>query len=466
MRKTLVPHALLLSTALSLFLLASTPADAQNTTFTYQGLLEDGGAPASGLHDFQFRLFSVPAGGTPIGSALCVDNVSVVEGVFTVQLDFGQQYATTAQRHLEIDARRDTGLNCANTAGFVLMTPRQQITAAPMASHANAAFSLDASDGSPVGVVAVDDAGNVGIGTTAPTAKLHVKGEGDTSPGTGTPIAKFTRGNGENFLAMFADIGGNYIVADDPTNNQKDLRLQTRNNRGILLEPNGTGRVFVNNDLPVLTIMDTGAASTQSGYVGFGSSAGELGWVGYGTPGSPHFSAVNARPGGNIELLALGSGGDIVLRPGAGGVVSVPVLEITGADLAERFPCSDEEVESGTVMEIDPRDPGKLRIARGAYNRRVAGVVSGANDFAAGAILGNIPGHENAPAIALSGRVYVMCDATSDPIEPGDLLTTSETPGHAMKAVDHVKAHGAILGKAMTRLESGRGNVLVLVSLQ
>jgi hypothetical protein len=93
-------------------------------------------------------------------------------------------------------------------------------------------------------------------------------------------------------------------------------------------------------------------------------------------------------------------------------------------------------------------------------------VVSGANDFSAGAVLGNLPGHEDAPPIALSGRVYVWCDATSAPIHPSDLLTTSTTPGYAMKATDAERSQGAILGKAMTELPTGRGLVLVLVSLQ
>jgi hypothetical protein len=59
-----------------------------------------------------------------------------------------------------------------------------------------------------------------------------------------------------------------------------------------------------------------------------------------------------------------------------------------------------------------------------------------------------------------------MADAGTGPIEPGDLLTTSDTPGHAMRVVDHDRANGAILGKAMTSLDEGRGLVLVLVSLQ
>jgi len=68
--------------------------------------------------------------------------------------------------------------------------------------------------------------------------------------------------------------------------------------------------------------------------------------------------------------------------------------------------------------------------------------------------------------VALSGRVYCWVDASHGAIEPGDLLTTSATPGHAMKAVDPEKARGAILGKAMTGLKEGRGLALVLVTLQ
>jgi hypothetical protein len=159
------------------------------------------------------------------------------------------------------------------------------------------------------------------------------------------------------------------------------------------------------------------------------------------------------------------SGGNIVLNPLGGGVVQVPVLEIMGADIAEKFPAS-EKLEPGMVVAIDPRNAGKLCLARGAYNRCVAGVVSGANNFSAGAVLGNLPGHEDAPPVALSGRVYVQCDASAGAIEPGDLLTTSETPGYAMKATDRDRSHGAVIGKAMERLENGRGLVLALVNLQ
>jgi len=168
--------ALVLAAAFFCAALASSPANAQSTAFTYQGSLDDAGAPASGLHDFRVLLFNAASGGVVVGSPQCADNVEVIDGVFTLQLDFGQAYATTAERHLEIEVRQDTGLPCADLTGFVALAPRQQITAAPLASHANAAFSLDAADGSPASAVFVDASGNVGIGTTAPTARLDVRG--------------------------------------------------------------------------------------------------------------------------------------------------------------------------------------------------------------------------------------------------------------------------------------------------
>jgi hypothetical protein len=97
----------------------------------------------------------------------------------------------------------------------------------------------------------------------------------------------------------------------------------------------------------------------------------------------------------------------------------------------------------------------------------VAGCASGANGLNPGLVMsqegtaadGTIP-------VALSGRVYCWADAAYGPIEPGALLTTSDTPGHAMVAVDYQRAQGAIIGKAMSALEHGRGLILVLVTLQ
>ncbi|MFN8453925.1 MAG: hypothetical protein U0401_04505 [Anaerolineae bacterium] len=147
----------------------------------------------------------------------------------------------------------------------------------------------------------------------------------------------------------------------------------------------------------------------------------------------------------------------------------MPVLQITGgADLAEPFAVAGPEtIEPGLVVAIDPQHPGQLRLATAAYDRMVAGVASGAGGIQPGltmqqedsAAAGDVP-------VSLAGRVYVWADASYGPISPGDLLTTSTTPGHAMKVSDYDRAQGAILGKAMGELKAGQGLVLVLVSLQ
>lgn len=139
-----------------------------------------------------------------------------------------------------------------------------------------------------------------------------------------------------------------------------------------------------------------------------------------------------------------------------------------GADVAEPFEVSSPsgEIPQGSVVVIDEENPGLLKVSSQPYDTRVAGVLSGANGINPGIQMqqqGLLEGGKN---VALTGRVYVLADAASGAIKPGDLLTTSATPGHAMKVSDRAKAQGAILGKAMTGLKEGQGMVLVLVTLQ
>jgi len=147
--------------------------------------------------------------------------------------------------------------------------------------------------------------------------------------------------------------------------------------------------------------------------------------------------------------------------------VSVATLTIRGgADLAEPFETGGATPEPGTVMVIDEVYAGRLKPSSRAYDTKVAGVVSGANGIQP-AITARQEGRlDRGSPVALTGRVYVKADADYGAIRPGDLLVTSDTPGYAMRADDHSRANGAILGKAMSPLDSGRGEVLVLVGLQ
>lgn len=143
------------------------------------------------------------------------------------------------------------------------------------------------------------------------------------------------------------------------------------------------------------------------------------------------------------------------------------VLTITGGcDLAEPFDTTTAGIPPGSVVVIDPSQPGKLKLSEKPYDRKVAGVVSGANGVNPGITLSQSGVIEGGINVALTGRVYVQADASNGSIEPGDLLTTSDTPGHGMKVTDYAKAQGAIIGKAMSCLENGRGLVLILVNLQ
>jgi hypothetical protein len=151
------------------------------------------------------------------------------------------------------------------------------------------------------------------------------------------------------------------------------------------------------------------------------------------------------------------------------GTIKAAVLKLnSGADIAEPFDVrGQEKIRPGMVVCIDAENPGKLRIARYPYDRCVAGIISGAGELDPGMVMGQdgtIADGEY--PVALTGRVYCLADASSGPIAPGDLLTTSGTPGHAMRVADHSLAQGAVIGKAMNSLGSGRGLVLVLVSLQ
>jgi hypothetical protein len=150
------------------------------------------------------------------------------------------------------------------------------------------------------------------------------------------------------------------------------------------------------------------------------------------------------------------------------GKTTTQVLEITGgSDLAEPFTMDSEgEIQPGMVVAIDPVHPGQLRLADHAYDRTVAGIVSGANGIKPGLTMTSDASAHRSQPVALTGRVYVWADAIHDPIQPGDLLTTADTPGHAMKVTDYARAQGAVLGKAMSALPAGTGLILVLVSLQ
>jgi hypothetical protein len=98
------------------------------TAFTYQGRLTDGGSPANGDYDFEFRLYDADSGDGQVGSTVTVGDVTVSDGLFTVELDFGGSRFTGDARWLRIGVRAGS-----SSGAYTTLTPRQPLTPAPYA---------------------------------------------------------------------------------------------------------------------------------------------------------------------------------------------------------------------------------------------------------------------------------------------------------------------------------------------
>jgi hypothetical protein len=390
------------------------------------------------------------------------------------------------------------------------------------------AFGIDA-PGVSNGRLVIESSGNVGIGITNPTAKLHVAGSLSIEPSAGdatiylsgasitsVPLAE---GTGLAFFtsvsravvasalspapppAVGLDVTGTHTTGSGPasgtgplsiTTLTECLRIDQQGNVGIgtqtpmtRLDVRGQGMfqgpLAINNTncaavAPGEPAVDTraaitfGAKDTPSAlFVGactndtrantiFGVYSYALGnWV------------QNWHPDGRVEFPKNVSAGESLSVTGnvsvAGNVnVSGDVL-LTGSDCAEQFDVGGSVPPApGSVIVID--QGGTVAESKQPYDQKVAGVVSGAGRYRPALMM---DAHESLGprvAVALAGKVDCLVDATYAPIEAGDLLTSSATPGHAMKASDPRQSVGAILGKALTPLGSGRGLISMLISLQ
>jgi hypothetical protein len=303
--------------------------------------------------------------------------------------------------------------------------------------------------------------GNVGMGTTTPASKLTV-----FTPSGGITRVGIEHTDGTIRLGTYAasGLGGSLgTVSDHP------LSFFYNNNYAAPSMTIGGGGISMVSGLGTLTV---GSPNAESGLsIIRGGNRADVRFEGatlklvVGPVGGPPASAngVAISTSGNVGIGTT----DPQVKLDVRGTTRTCVLTITGGcDLAEPFPLKDENIPKGSVVVIDDEHPGRLMRSERAYDSRVAGIISGANGINPGITLQQEGAFVDGQNVALSGRVYVHADAAFGAIKPGDLLTTSDTPGHAMKVTEHPKAQGAILGKAMSELKAGKGMVLVLVTLQ
>ena len=119
-----------------------------------------------------------------------------------------------------------------------------------------------------------------------------------------------------------------------------------------------------------------------------------------------------------------------------------------------------EPAEAGDVLELDVTHAGSYRLSRGPCSHAVAGVVS----TEPGVVLGGSGSVEGTVLLALLGIVRVKVTNEGGPIQPGDLLVSSSTPGYAMRSVGDGPCLCALVGKALEPMTDERGVIMVLLT--
>jgi hypothetical protein len=455
----------------------------------FQGRLAkpDGTPVPNGTYSIRFSLWDTASGGTEKWNQT-INNVVVRNGTFAALLNTNTSNLFAGNLWLEIKIGTDAPL-----------TPRQQLVSVAYAMKANsvpdgsitanslasgalntlswllsgnaasASHFLGTTNNQPL-VFKTNNtermrllpSGNLGIGVSAPDSPLHISGP-DNNGTVGT--LKVVSGT----QAMVLD--GNELDTNTP------LYINHNSNNSVFLATGG-GNVGIGTPNPSRKL------DVRGGDIALTNASGALRTLAAVNSGSDagYFQIFNSA---NSLIAGLGgdtTGGEIYVRDGTGantislagstGEMTAKVVTITGgSDVAEPYnvaPAGDIAAIPGMVVAIDPDRVGQMRVVSRAYDTTVAGIISGANGINPGITLrqkGTIADGEL--PVASIGRVWCWCDAdASGEIKAGDLLTTSDTPGHAMKAVDKERRDGAVIGKAMSSLKSGKGLVLVLVSLK
>ncbi|MBA3323604.1 MAG: hypothetical protein H0T45_19455 [Pyrinomonadaceae bacterium] len=397
--------------------------------------------------------------GTTLGNSLITQSAAGVQLPNNVQLAVGAQ-----GNQVQFGSpNSETGMTISGVSGRadLRFDGTLKLVAGPAGGPPSAANGI-----------AITTGGRVGIGTVSPATKLAVQ----------TPSGSygFTQTDGAISVGSYVGIGGGWFgtLSNHPlhfyTNGGfESMTVNTNGNVGVgagtaahRLSITG-GPFWTSNQWKGAIELENAAA------IGWRSNAGGQRFGIGQTNSGLYFFRTASNPG------TTGSPANYDMSISDIGTVSVRVLQINGgADFSENFDVSSAPaaagidaasaaIEPGMVVAIDALNPGKLVVSGRAYNRRVAGIISGAGGVKPGMVMGQEGSIANGKhPVALTGRVYVWADATRGAIKPGDMLTTSATPGHAMRVANHSRAQGAIIGKAMTSLKSGKGLVLVLVTLQ
>ena len=236
--------------------------------------------------------------------------------------------------------------------------------------------------------------------------------------------------------------------------------------RGIYLDNSGVMEIYERNGPRLLALRSHAFDGPAMAALWIGAHPSDPAPI----PGPKSGCVIVRNNTGSDSIVVNGGTHSIYLRNNTGSD-SIVVNGISGdiflnnADCAEDFDISNSaKIEPGTVMVIEQE--GKLKECDLPYDKRVGGVISGAGDYKPGLVLDKKQSTNSRKSISLMGKVFCKVDAQTSPVEVGDLLTTSATPGHAMKAEDPTKAFGSVIGKALRPFKEGAGLIPILIALQ
>jgi hypothetical protein len=275
--------------------------------------------------------------------------------------------------------------------------------------------------------------GNVGIGTTTPSRQL--------------------------------DIGGIPSVVD-----QTNLRFGVLN--GVAVSNADSRTLFINlTESPWSGVSEIGAFNYGAGsWIPLYIDASEI------TLGAPGRSSPNVGIGTVNPQALLDVAGNVRIS-GAGASLTFPDSTVQstawngttlGGDYAESIDVLGDRAtyEPGDVIVIDDSETGKFDKSSKPYSKMVAGVYSTKPGLVGRRLTVDRPDKEAEVPMAMMGIVPTKVSTENGPIQRGDLLVSSSTPGYAMRGTDRNRLMGAVIGKALAPLKSGSGVIEALLALQ
>lgn len=408
------PHTLV---AIALTAISSlSHAQVSTSTVTYQGRLTDAGQPiADGVYPMIFRIWNAATNGQLI-EEITVPNVSVLSGLFTAPVPVSQTTFTGEDRWWSVEFE-----------SFELL-PRQLVAQVPMAINAKTLDPGTETEPAVTGILRVSDSvisyrgASSGAALVDSTADEYIPSwRGSGIPAQLFRLAGASSQNSTGFGVVIGDqIASPVVWLYQPFDRNAFMVRSVQYQQGPF-QPGSTA---------ILT-----AGYNQGPRVGIGTD----------------------QPVSDLDVR---------------GRTMTQTLQITGgSDLAE--PCVIEPSHDGTrplpgmVVSMNPSCPASGIVADQASDKKVLGVISGGNGLQAGLLLSDInqPNFSDGLPIAKTGKVYVLVDESFGKIEAGDRLTSSTTPGYAMRVPDDQPAYGCVIGKAWGPVDEN-GFVLMVVQLQ